>query len=102
MDEFNIKISPGGKVTFIYTDEMADLLKEGQVTIRRASHVEPDPRGGWTADMSPMGGPKLGPCSLRSIALWWETQWLNEKLFGGEKCQKTEEISSTLGQSSST
>jgi hypothetical protein len=62
---------------------MVDLLEEGQATIRRASHVEPDPRGGWTADMSPSNGPKLGPCPLRSTALWWEIQWLNKKLFGG-------------------
>ena len=61
---------------------MVDLLNEGQAIIRRASNVEPDPRGGWTADMSPSGGPKLGPCSLRSTALWWEIKWLNDRLGG--------------------
>ena len=83
MDEFNININSSGKVTLIYSDEMADLLSEGQATIRRASYVEPDRRGGWTADMNPSGGPKLGPCSLRSIALWHEINWLTKKLFGG-------------------
>jgi len=71
-------------MTFIYSDELVELLDEGQATVHRASHVEPDPRGGWTADMSPSGGPKIGPCTLRSTALWWETQWLNKHLLGVE------------------
>lgn len=62
---------------------MAELLEEGQVTIRRASYVEPDPNGMWVADMSPSGGPKLDPCKLRSSALKYEVEWLNYQLFGG-------------------
>lgn len=88
MDSYNVKISANGNMTFIYSDELVDLLDEGQVTIRRASYVEPDPRGGWTADMSPLGGPKIGPCTLRSHALWWEMKWLNNKLFGGSDGDK--------------
>lgn len=68
---------------------MVDLLNEGQATIRRASNVEPDPRGGWTADMSPSDGPKLGPCSLRSIALHQEIKWLNDRIGGKPWHKKT-------------
>lgn len=42
---------------------------------RRASHVEPAP-GGWTADMTPVGGPVLGPVPLRRDALALERRYM--------------------------
>ena len=68
-------ISPGGTVRCIY-DETIDLVTLGQPHIQRASHVEPDGRGQWIADLAPVGGPKLGPFVHRSAALEAERRWL--------------------------
>lgn len=57
-------------------DEAVDLSALGQVTIRRASYVEPTDQGQWQADLSPVGGPVLGPFALRSEALAAEVEWL--------------------------
>lgn len=64
-----------GRVKCVY-DEAIDLSALGQLQITRASHVEPDESGTWWADMSPVGGPKLGPFEKRSDALGAEGQWL--------------------------
>jgi len=66
-----------GVVTFIYNDALADVLDLGDVDMRRVSHVEPAGRA-WTADMSPVGGPVLGPFPLRQDALDAEVAWLRE------------------------
>jgi hypothetical protein len=69
-------VGTDGTVRMIYADEMAPVLAAmGEVTVKRASHVEPAP-GGWAADMAPVGGPVLGPYALRSEALAAEVQWL--------------------------
>lgn len=75
-----IIIQPGGNARCVYA-EVIDIARLGRVTIRRGSHVEPDDDGQWLADLSPVGGPTLGPYSLRSQALdaerhWLETHWL--------------------------
>ena len=57
-------------------DEAVDLPALGVVAIRRASHVEPTDQGQWQADLSPVGGPVLGPFVLRSEALAAEVEWL--------------------------
>jgi hypothetical protein len=55
------------------------LLDEGPSSVVRASHVEPDDEnGGWFADMSPSGGPKLTGFRLRSEALAAEVAWLEQ------------------------
>jgi hypothetical protein len=64
----------------VYSEEI-DLAALGSPVITRASHVEPDPQGRWWADLSPVGGPTLGPFDSRSEALaaersWLETNWL--------------------------
>ena len=77
-------VTPDGCVRCLY-DEAIDLAALGQVSIHRASWVEPAPGsitgdGGWRADLSPVGGPELGPFPRRSQALDAERQWLGQHL----------------------
>ena len=74
-------VNPQGGVRCLYTEGI-DLASLGTMSICRASHVEPDDQGQWWADMSPVGGPKLGPFLCRSAALTGEQQWLEEHLLG--------------------
>ena len=68
-------ITPGGTVRCIYSEQI-DLAQLGRPAIARASHVEPDAEGRWSADLSPVDGPRLGPFARRSEALAQETSWL--------------------------
>ena len=68
-------ITSSGEVRCVY-DESIDLHQLGSLTIERASHVEPTADGRWCADLSPVGGPVLGPFDLRTAALQAEQQWL--------------------------
>ena len=70
-------IEAGGQVRCVY-EELVDLSSLGQVSISRASYVEPDHGGCWYADLSPLDGPRLGPFACRSLALAAETAWLLE------------------------
>ena len=74
-----LHIGPGGRVRCLY-DERLDLPTLGRLSIHRASHVEPDGRGRWWADLAPAGGPVLGPFTLRSHALEAERAWLEKWL----------------------
>ena len=69
-------INPGGAVRCVYSEEI-DLTALGSPVITRASYVEPDQQGRWSADLSPVGGPLLGPFRSRSEALDAEQQWLD-------------------------
>lgn len=62
--------------------EMIDLTILGDVEISRASYVEPTENGMWLADLSPTGGPVLGPFHFRSEALTAEIAWLHKNLMG--------------------
>ena len=70
---------PTGQVRCLY-DETIDLASIGALHIRRASHVEPDSSGRWWTDLSPAGGPVLGPFACRSQALSAERCWLDAHL----------------------
>jgi hypothetical protein len=70
-------ITPVGDVRYLY-DESLDLSSLGSVHVQRGSHVEPDFVGQWFADMSPVGGPGLGPFLRRSDALRAEVAWLRD------------------------
>ena len=70
-------IEKDGQVRGIY-GEAIDLAALGQVRISRASHVEPNEDGRWVADLSPVGGPRLGPFDRRTEALEAEVSWLEE------------------------
>ena len=70
-------IQPSGQVRCLY-GETVDLAALGTLHVQRASHVEPDAHGRWTADLRPVDGPLLGPFMLRSEALAAEQQWLEQ------------------------
>ena len=68
----------GDRMEFVYRDDLAELLDEGEATVERVSHVEPsceDGTHGWTADM--VDGPELGPFQTRGEALAAELRWLS-------------------------
>ena len=68
-------IDPTGGTRCLY-GEAIPLRELGELTIRRASHVEPDESGRWWADLALCLGPRLGPFATRSIALLAEEHWL--------------------------
>jgi hypothetical protein len=77
--ELSINVRPDGSLAAIHDDALAGLCDQGHAAVRRASHVEPVDGGeqvNWQADMSPVGGPVLGPYRLRSDALAAEVAWL--------------------------
>jgi hypothetical protein len=78
----SLLIRPDGEVQCVYGEEI-DLAAIGLLEITRASHVEPDSQGRWWADLTPAGGPLLGPFSRRSDALATEHAWLEGHLFHG-------------------
>jgi len=72
-----IRIKPSGTAMCIYSDALP-LSQIGKLSIKRASHVEPNSVGQWIADLSPVGGPQLGPFELRTDALSAEVSWLRK------------------------
>src|SRR4051812_25763262 len=48
-----IVVTPGGLARCVYA-EAIDFAALGEASIVRASHVEPDERGRWAADLSPV------------------------------------------------
>jgi len=66
-----------GRIHCVY-GEAIDLASLGALSIRRASHVEPDEEGQWWADLSPVEGPTLGPFGRRSSAVQAEGEWLDQ------------------------
>ncbi len=75
----SIIFDPDGNVRHIYDDSLVELDRAlGEFHVKRASHVEPTEDGMWTADMSPVGGPLLGPFRTHEIALAKEKAWLQK------------------------
>jgi len=75
-----IVVTTTGELRCVYC-ETIDLGELGDMSIRRASHVEPGGDGKWWADLSPVNGPALGPYARRTEALaaellWLEANWL--------------------------
>jgi len=77
MTTMTLVVGPDGTARCVYA-EAIDLHALGDPVVTRASRVEPDARGRWTADLSPVGGPILGPFDRRSDALAAEVRWLDE------------------------
>jgi len=71
----HLVIDARGQIRGIYDDSI-DLSVLGKLSIKRASHVEPDTKGRWWADLGPVHGPMLGPFARRSLALAAEQAWL--------------------------
>ena len=70
-------ITSGGGIRCVYSEEV-NLQELGRLSIQRGSHVEPTSDGQWTADLSPVNGPVLGPFTTRTAALSAEEAWLLE------------------------
>lgn len=75
-------ITPTGHIRCVYGEDV-NLAQLGRMSIQRGSHVEPTPDGQWTADLSPVHGPVLGPFASRHDALTAEVSWLNEHWLPG-------------------
>lgn len=72
-----IRIASNGTIEIVYFDELKNIDLPISV-IRRASHVEPDDKANWLADMASSNGPVLGPFATRELALAAEIDWLNK------------------------
>ncbi len=70
-------IETNGSIRCVY-DETLPLGSLGRLSITRGSHVEPSSSGQWTADLTPVNGPVLGPFNSRSEALRAEHEWLGQ------------------------
>lgn len=70
-------VGPDGTARCVY-GEAINLRSLGEPLVTRASHVEPTTDGRWTADLSPVGGPVVGPFDRRSDALAAEACWLDD------------------------
>jgi len=68
-----------GRLVYVYDDSLQFLQSLGEVTVKRASHVEPDGTG-WTADMAPVAGPVLGTWATRAEALRAEMEYLTDHM----------------------
>lgn len=83
MAEQLIKVREDGSLLFVWNDELGNDLRDlGAMKTRRASHVEPTEDSRWEADLSPVGGPTLGPFDSRAEALGAEVAWLRSNLLG--------------------
>lgn len=85
MKRHAIRFGRDGVGRMIYDDELARVARAvGRISPARASHVEPA-GAGWSADMSPVGGPVLLaedglPFTTRASALEAERSWLEERV----------------------
>jgi hypothetical protein len=77
----NLYFRPDGSAQCLYGEHIS-LAALGQLDIKRASHVEPDPHnpGKWYADLSPVGGPMMAGFESRAAALAAEERWLNARM----------------------
>lgn len=86
-----IFISKEGDMLTLSGDELLCEPIDGQaeVTIARASHVEPEvtPQGiRWSADMGPIGGPVLEGYKTRELALAAEVDYIRTELTHSTLC----------------
>jgi hypothetical protein len=73
----DLVIDAHGGIRCLYGEAIA-LHQMGELSIHRASHVEPDTKGRWWVDLKPVEGPVLGPFLQRSQALEAESAWLEK------------------------
>lgn len=84
-----IEVRSDGSLKMLYDDGLKGLMDKGKTEVQRASDVEPDGKGGWTADLTRVGGPVLGPFALREDALNAEKEWLWNNSFGDNNERST-------------
>ena len=87
-ETIRLRVSGGGWIKAVHHDALA-WQRLGSVLIQLGSHVEPTANGEWTADLSPVGGPVLGPFAKRGAALAAEVRWL-EQHWLATNCASTE------------
>jgi hypothetical protein len=87
-----IEVRPDGSMKMLYDDSLKSLMDEGKTEVARASDVEPDGKGGWTADLTRVGGPVLGPFPLREDALTAEKEWLWNNSFGDKENGRSKQL----------
>lgn len=80
--QMHVKVDTSGVLHFIWSDKLRPLFDAGAGVITRASHVEPTETGEWGANLSPVGGPTLGPFKERQAALDAEVKWIEENHLG--------------------
>ncbi len=95
-DEWVLAIEPTGRIRSLYDDALREVFAAlGRVTVSRAGHVEPVTAGGetigWQADLSPVGGPVLGPFATRQAALDAEQTWVTQVWVAPARPQNTRE-----------
>ncbi|MCC7421818.1 MAG: hypothetical protein IT428_16185 [Planctomycetaceae bacterium] len=76
----SIVIGEQGGMRFIWQDDLAPMLALGKPNVERVSRVEPDEKGRWWAILEPVGGPTLGPFTLRGDAIAAEIEWLEKNV----------------------
>lgn len=82
--ELVVSFGEDGTAGCVYSDELLDVLDAlGARSVRRASHVEPC-GSGWSADLSPVGGPVFGPFDTHGEAIAAELAWLTPRVASGE------------------
>lgn len=85
-DSWLLAIRPDGAARAIYDDRLAPVFAAlGRPVVTRAGRVEPVTEDGfaigWQADLSPVGGPVLGPFASRRDALEAEREWLTREVY---------------------
>ncbi len=94
-NELEIFIDLEGDIQHVYSDTLVDMFgtDADRVAVGRASHVEPHESGGWSADMSPVGGPVLLKDGVgfptRAEALQAERKWLADAMSRGHVSRTT-------------
>lgn len=78
-NEIILNFNKKGQMKSLYNEEF-NLKEFGKTSIKRASHVEPTKEGKWTANLTPVNGPILGPFNKRSEALKTEVDWINKNI----------------------
>ncbi len=77
-----------GQIKAIYDDALTALFPMADVTVQRASHVEPyvdlsrREAGYWCVDLRPVGGQYLNGFKTRQEALDAEVRYINQHVLG--------------------
>ena len=106
MATVRVAVGADGKLRYVHADAADAVFGQiGQLTARRASHVEPwlglsaaaqqrwcdankptspPPYDGWFADLGPVNGHVAGPFATKGEALEYEVAWINKHALGAD------------------